>query len=121
MINHLDVKVTDLLKAKNFYKAVLSSLGYKINIQKESNVSFSDSISNDPGGDFYLSLGQPYKNHFAFQASTHDQVEKFYEKALEMGAVDNGKPGYRPHYHKTYFACYVYDFDGYPIECVCHE
>lgn len=61
MINHLDVKVTNLLKAKNFYKAVLSSLGYKINIQNENSVSFSDGISDDPGGDFYLSLGQPYK------------------------------------------------------------
>lgn len=37
-----------------------------------------------------------------------------------MGATSNGEPGYRAQYHSEYYAAYVYDLDGYPIEFVCH-
>ncbi len=37
-----------------------------------------------------------------------------------VGARDNGAPGLRPHYHKRYYAAFVFDPDGYNIEAVFH-
>lgn len=121
MINHVDVKVKDLSRSKTFYIKVLEPLGYKVCFDFPSTVSFSDSISSDPGGDFYLNEGEPARFHLAFQAENHLQVVQFYTNALKLGGKDNGAPGYRPHYHENYYACYIIDPDGYPIECVCHE
>lgn len=121
MINHIDIRVKDLTRTKQFYSKVLAPLGYHLNFDSPYNISFTDEISTDPGGDIYFNVGEPTKYHFAFQAKSHEQVQQFYTAAMEMGATDNGAPGYRPHYHAHYYACYVIDLDGYPIECVCHK
>ena len=121
MINHIDIKVKNLEKSKIFYEILLETLGYKIKLENENMVSFSDGISSDLGGDIYLSVGKPTKFHFAFQASSHEVVRRFYSLGLKAGAKDNGAPAYREHYHPNYYACYLIDLEGYPIECVCHK
>ncbi|WP_100065607.1 VOC family protein [Miniphocaeibacter massiliensis] len=121
MINHIDIRVIDLEKTKKFYSSILKPLGYKIKFENEYIVSFSDNISSAPGGDIYFSIGKPTKYHFAFQARNHKQVKEFYEIGMKMGAKDDGEPGYRPYYHENYYACYLIDLEGYPIECVCHN
>lgn len=121
MINHMDIKVHDLKKTKQFYQPLLSVIGYSSALDNKNVLSFTDKISSDPCGDLYFSIGIPTKHHFAFQAANHEQVRAFYETAIALGAVANGAPGIRPDYHSKYFACYVIDLDGYPIECVCHE
>ncbi len=47
-------------------------------------------------------------------------VDSFHAKALNAGAQDNGAPGIRAHYHPNYYAAYVVDLNGNPIEAVCH-
>lgn len=44
-----------------------------------------------------------------------------YNKAIELGAKDNGKPGLRPDYHPNYYAAFFLDPDGHRIEAVCHQ
>jgi predicted lactoylglutathione lyase len=45
-------------------------------------------------------------------------VDEFYKMALELGGKCNGKPGLRTQYAPTYYAAFVYDFDGNNIEIV---
>lgn len=120
MINHMDIKVRNLERSKRFYAQLLESLDYSLKLDNPHVFSLSDGISTDPCGDIYFSVGKPTRHHFAFQAENPEQVQKFYEKALSLGAVDNGAPGIRVGYHPHYYACYVIDLEGYPIECVCH-
>jgi catechol 2,3-dioxygenase-like lactoylglutathione lyase family enzyme len=47
-------------------------------------------------------------------------VEAFYDAALAAGAVDNGPPGERPHYHPGYYGAFVLDPDGHNVEAVHH-
>lgn len=59
--------------------------------------------------------------HIAFSAQSRDQVDQFYQAAMEVGAKDNGKPGIREIYHPNYYGAFVFDPDGYNIEAVCHQ
>ncbi|MFT8391301.1 MAG: VOC family protein [Sporolactobacillus sp.] len=121
MINHMTVPVSDLTRSADFYANVLQPLGYHWQLTSSQTVSFSDDISSDPGGDFWLIAGIPVRGHFAFQANNHEQVHAFFEQGLKNGGLSNGEPGYRSHYHPHYYAAYVLDPDGYNIEAVCHE
>lgn len=128
MIDHTGFNVSDLSRSKAFYEAALAPLGYVASLCiGEVAVGFGASRDrkegDDPGGDFWISRGEPQspRVHVAFRAANHAEVRAFHEAALAAGGVDNGGPGYRPHYHADYYAAFVLDPDGYNIEAVCHE
>jgi catechol 2,3-dioxygenase-like lactoylglutathione lyase family enzyme len=126
MIDHTGINVKNLARSKNFYASVLATLGYVIRHEFESSVGFGPTElkdGNDPGGDFWISQGEPSlpRNHIAFRAESNAQVFAFYQAALAAGARDNGPPGLRPHYHASYYATFVFDLDEYNIEAVFHN
>lgn len=126
MIDHTGINVANLSASKQFYKAVLSTLGYVVRLDFPEAVGFSASNANqddDPGGNFWITQGIPFspRSHIAFRAANEAQVVAFYEAALAAGTNDNGAPGPRPHYHKGYYAAFVFDPDGYNIEAVFHN
>jgi len=114
MIDHITLRVSDLEKSKNFYDQVLSVLSLKIVLGKEGqfwgwgadkNPEFEISIpeENDP----------PHKRvHVAFKAKDKEMVDSFHKTAVEIGGIDNGRPGPRPDYSDTYYAAFVRDLDG---------
>ena len=125
MIDHTGINVVNLALSKKFYESVLSTLGYVVRLDFDSAVGFGANDPNnrdDPGGDFWISRGDPFfpRSHIAFRAPSEASVIAFYEAALAEGAIDNGAPGLRPHYHKRYYAAFVLDPDGYNIEAVFH-
>lgn len=125
MIDHTGINVSDLARSKSFYESALAPLGYAVCLEFEDAAGFraADAArSDDPGGDFWISKGQPYvpRSHIAFRAANQEQVIAFHDAAIAAGARDNGAPGLRPHYHAGYFAAFVLDPDGYNIEAVFH-
>ncbi len=60
-------------------------------------------------------------NHIAFWARTRDQVDAFFENAMNAGATDMGGPGLRPNYSPYYYAAYVLDQSGNKIQAVSRE
>jgi catechol 2,3-dioxygenase-like lactoylglutathione lyase family enzyme len=125
MIDHAGFNVTDLERSIAFYTTALAPLGYRVKVRHASSVGFGTDTgtSVDPGGDFWLSEGQPQEPrvHIAFSAANEDEVRAFYAAALAAGGVDNGAPGLRPTYHPGYYAAFVLDPDGYNIEAVVHR
>ena len=115
MIDHLDIHVQDLTRTKNFYTAVLITLGG--HLIDESNIGLTYQTGEDSNGYIWFEIGEPYPFHFAFQAKTKSEVDEFYKKALENGGRDNGAPGLR---QDNYYAAFIIDPDGYRIEAVCH-
>lgn len=125
MIDHTGINVSDLEQSKTFYKKALAPLGYTVRLEFEGAAGFGASAGtheDDPGGDFWISSGVPFtpRSHIAFRAKSTAEVVAFFEAALAAGARDNGSPSLRPHYHKNYYAAFVYDPDGYNVEAVYH-
>ena len=123
MFDHVQIKVKDFEKSKDFYKKILGVLGYGVvfeggnvvGIGKNTHNMFEVSQANKEKG---LFLSQNV--HIAFVAQNEKQVHDFYNTALENGAKDNGAPGLRD-YEEGYFAAFVIDFDGNNIEVVCDK
>ena len=125
MIDHTGINVSNFAVSKTFYTSVLATLGYIVRLEFETALGFGENQLNskdDPGGCFWISQGSPFvpRSHIAFRAHSQAEVIAFYQAGLLAGAKDNGAPGFRPHYHKHYYAAFVFDPDGYNIEAVFH-
>jgi catechol 2,3-dioxygenase-like lactoylglutathione lyase family enzyme len=126
MLDHTGLKVSNTSRSKEFYDAALKPMGYEVimEIPKErTNGIVVIGYGVPPKPDFWISEGKPNdpKIHVAFRAESHQQVNAFYEAALQAGGTDNGAPGPRPHYHENYYGAFVLDPDGHNIEAVCHD
>jgi catechol 2,3-dioxygenase-like lactoylglutathione lyase family enzyme len=121
MLHHLSLGVSSLERAAAFYDAALSALGYGRVWEDATAIGYGPAGGGDklaiklvaaavipPGPRF----------HVAFAAPSRDAVVSFYAAALKHGGQDNGAPGLRPAYGENYFAAFVIDPDGYPIEAV---
>lgn len=124
ILDHMGFPVRNYAASLAFYTAVLAPLG--ITLLKE--YKFSEDGSEGYAGfgrtrpQFWIGTGEQIKGrlHVAFSAKSRDEVLAFYQAALAAGAVDNGAPGLRPHYHANYFGAFVLDPDGHNIEAVTH-
>jgi len=124
MLGHLSFGVWDLDRAIAFYDAALGPIGL-------TRVwAHRDAAGYGPqgGGDVLALKRQPSAVrppgpgfHLAFNAATRAAVDAFYSAALRAGGTDNGPPGLRPHYGPGYYAAFVIDPEGYPLEAVCQE
>ncbi|KAH8555899.1 Glyoxalase/Bleomycin resistance protein/Dihydroxybiphenyl dioxygenase [Umbelopsis sp. PMI_123] len=115
LVNHVNIRVKDFVKSKNFYGELMELLGASVSWDKPNwclwgNHNFGI-IQAKPGAEVGYC-------HVAFNAKSCEQVQAFYEKALAMGATDNGKPGIRMEFYDGYYAAYMYDLDGHNIEVV---
>lgn len=127
MIDHIELKVTNLDLAYNFYTHLLESIGYKcLKKRKDDNeniIAYGFGMNNRVY--FWIASssedGARSKVHLAFSARSKDEVFSFHKMGLELGAKDNGKPGYRLNYSPNYYAAFLIDMDGNNIEAVLRE
>jgi catechol 2,3-dioxygenase-like lactoylglutathione lyase family enzyme len=129
MLHHISLGVTDLDRAARFYDAVLKPLGY-VRVWEDIRPGEADQAVGYglPGGGDKLALKQKSDInppgpgfHLALAAPTRASVERFHAEAMAHGGIDNGGPGLRPHYGPHYFAAFVIDPDGHPIEAVINK
>ena len=121
MIDHVSIGVRDIERARRFYDAALTPLGYRCLRSGESMLGYGDDavqlwigaaphpVPPDAGSNL----------HFCFAAPSRDSVDAFHRAALHAGGHDNGTPGLRPEYDPEYYAAFVVDPDGYRIEAYC--
>jgi catechol 2,3-dioxygenase-like lactoylglutathione lyase family enzyme len=126
MLDHTGINVSDIARSRAFYQAALAPLGYRLVKEAGDAAGFGVGKgygkSLDPGGDFWISSGEPQlpRVHIAFSAERRSVVDAFHAAAIAAGGIDNGAPGLRPIYHPAYYAAFILDPDGYNIEAVCH-
>ncbi len=123
ILSHVTLGVRDLGRATAFYDAVLGELGIT---RGKCGEGFAGRGSGHEGG-FFVMLpinGQPASVgngvSVSFLAPSRGAIDRFYAKAVGLGATDEGKPGLRPNYHANYYAAYVRDPDGNKVAAVCH-
>lgn len=127
ILDHVTLMVSDYARSKAFYEAALAPLG--ITPLMEFGKACGFGRHGKP--DFWLGEGPTSFQtpeqlkvitpiHLAFKARSRDEVDAFFQAALEAGAKDFGQPGLRPEYHEHYYGAFVLDLDGHDIEAVYH-
>lgn len=114
MIGYVTIGTQDMAKACAFYDALLAEVGAK-QLFGMDRIKFYGTAPNAP----MLALCIPYDEQaqhpgngtmVAIPAQGIEQITRLYEKALELGATDEGKPGERV--PGVFTAAYVRDLDG---------
>src|SRR5579859_2259740 len=114
MLSYATVGSNRLEEAKTFYDALMTSAG------------LTRLFSHRSGGCIYGKDGRlifgvlgPFDGKpatigngsmMAFHFDSPEEVTAFYNKAIELGATDEGPPGYR--YNSPFFMSYFRDLDG---------
>lgn len=117
-LDHISCVVRDLKAARAFYGAALGAIGMKINMEVPS--AFGMGSRNEKI--FWLSRDRQASGggHYAFRVEHREEVDAFHAAALAGGGRDNGKPGLRPDYGRSYYAAFVRDGEQNNIEVVCY-
>ena len=118
LIDHVQLVVPDLARARRFYEAVLGVLGVPI-AGEGPGFFWADELCVSTPESPEASGMLTGRAHLAFQAETREAVAEFHRVGLAAGGSDNGAPGLR-RYHPRYFAAFVLDPDGNSIEAVFH-
>ena len=118
MIGYVTLGTNNLDKAVTFYDQLLSSIGAGRYIETELFVAWTKKTGN-PG----FTITKPFNGArasvgngtmIAFTMESPEQVDAFYQKALELGATDDGRPGPRGEM-SWFYAAYFRDLDGNKI------
>lgn len=119
MFDHVVFGTTDYEASKSFFVKALEPIGIEIIAEGPLGVE----LSSDGNSSLCIRRDEekPAHLHLAFVANSREQVDSFHHAALKAGAKDNGAPGIRPKYSKTYYAAFVIGPDGHNIEMVYHE
>lgn len=116
MIGYVTLGTKDMATAGAFYDALLALVGATRMMNTERFVAWSA----EPTG-AALSIALPFDENpptvgngvmVALAASSQDQVDAIYAKAIELGAQDEGKPGPRG---DGFYAGYFRDLDGHKL------
>lgn len=128
VIDHIGIRVSDVLLSRRMYEAALAELGFVVlsggEFEGDTYVLFGRGDSDDfclhtvgskPGRD-RVTTGA----HIAFCARDEDAVRRWHDAAVRHGGTDIGPPGVRPEYKGRYYAAFVLDPDGNNVEAVFH-
>ena len=121
MLNHITIEVSDLAKSKLFYETAFAALGYRLAFG-EPGIFWAFDIDDGLFEIMQAKSASPLTRvHVALRVKSRADVDEFYRAALAAGGRDNGAPGPRPQYTPNYYACFVFDPDGYNIEAMIDE
>ena len=113
MIGYVTLGTNDFQRAASFYDALFADLGATRLFDMETFIAWS----TGPGAPA-VSIIKPFGGKpatvgngvmVALVASSKEQVDKIYAKAISLGATDEGKPGPRG---DGFYAGYFRDLDG---------
>ncbi len=115
MIGYVTLGTNDLEKAVTFYDQLFASIGAGRFYETERFVAWT--TGPDQAG---VSVTKPFNEQpatagngtmIALAMDSKEKVDAFYQKAMELGATDEGKPGPRGEL-SGFYAGYFRDLDG---------
>ena len=122
MIGYVMLGTNDLEKAKAFYDPLFQVIGAQRVFEVETSVAWGTSMQ-EPA----LAVTKPYDGHaasvgngvmIALEMKDKDQVVQLYNKAIELGGTDEGKPGPRG---DGFYGAYFRDLDGNKLSAFVME
>ncbi len=126
MLDHISLGVSHMARARAFYDAVLSVLGYKRVMTFDAFAGYGDEDGYpraciNPPLDRTKAAAPGPGTHVCFTASDRKSAGTFDAAAHANGATDDGPPGLRANYDPKYYAAFVIDPDGHKIEAVTYR
>ena len=118
MFSFITIGTNNLKNSKIFYDELLQSINIKNVLETDRYIGYAKNSSLNKV-EFYLML--PHNRQTAtfgngtmvtFDIISKNEVDKFYNLALKLGATDEGLPG--PRHGEDYYA-YFRDLDGNKI------
>ena len=120
MLGYVTIGTNDMAKATAFYDALLAEVDGK-QVMGMEHIKFYGATK----GGTMLAVVTPHDknaqqcgngNMVAIPGGSAEGAKRLYEKAIELGATDEGKPGDRM---PTFYGAYVRDLDGNKL-CFYH-
>lgn len=120
MIGYITLGTNDLQKSAAFYDALLGELGAKRFMEMETFIAWA--IAPDQPG---FSITKPFDGQaatvgngvmIALQVDSKEKVDAMYNKAIELGATDEGPAGPRG---DNFYGGYFRDLDGNKLNFFC--
>ncbi|MEW9799592.1 VOC family protein [Alteromonas sp. CYL-A6] len=120
MIGYVTLGTNDLPRAATFYDALFAEIGAGRMMQEEQFIAWEGK-----DGKASLALTRPFDGQpatvgngtmVALEVSSTDDVDRLYNKALELGATDEGPAGPRSEW---FYAGYFRDPDGNKLNVFC--
>jgi len=125
MIGYVTLGTNDLPRAVEFYDALLGTIGAG-RFMEEENYFVAWAVDPEQPS---LAVSVPFNKQAATVGNgtmvalfmqSPEQVDALYEKAIELGATDEGKPGFRPEDATSgFYAGYFRDLDGNKLNAFC--
>jgi catechol 2,3-dioxygenase-like lactoylglutathione lyase family enzyme len=113
MIGYVTLGTNDLARAAKFYDEVLAVIGAKRVRESDRSVSWSTGAGVPSLGVIKPYDGKPATagngTMVALALDSQEKVKALYDKAIALGAKDEGPPGIR---WGTFYAAYFRDLDG---------
>ncbi len=120
MIGYVTLGTNQFDKAAAFYDNLLAELGARRFMEFDTFIAWS--VAPDRPA---LSITKPYDGNpatsgngtmIALAVKSTDQVDTMYNKAMSLGATDEGEPGPRG---DNFYAGYFRDLDGNKLNVFC--
>jgi catechol 2,3-dioxygenase-like lactoylglutathione lyase family enzyme len=122
MLDHVILTVGSFTRAVTFYDAILKPLGATQFMDFKGQDGHPDLKGFGKDGKFFLWLKEgrpdPEAVHVGLMASSHAEVNAFYDAAIAAGAGIKKEPAPQLQYHRDYYATWIIDPDGHDIEVV---
>ena len=130
MIGHVGVNVPDLARARTYYAAIMSLVGFEVFLDAADQVAYRP-VDAKPGTYLFLypaadgqagfSETRPGLQHLAFMVPRRRDVRHIHRTVTEMGGAVLHAPRDFAEYPQPYFATFWRDPWGLKLEAVCHH
>lgn len=125
MIGYVTLGTNDLPRAAAYYDSLFGSIGIGRFMEEENYFVAWAPAPDAPS----VAVSVPFNKEpatvgngvmVALFMESPEKVDAFYSKALELGGIDEGKPGFRPEgNNKGFYAGYFRDLDGNKLNAFC--
>jgi catechol 2,3-dioxygenase-like lactoylglutathione lyase family enzyme len=122
-LDHIDLRVRNVARARDFYARILPVLGFTCDRSDSEWATFYAAGGDRPEAFFGFTADpqhQPNGTRIAFWADSRAEVDRFAEIAREAGARNLEGPELCTEYSPGYYAFFFEDLDGNKLE-ICHR
>jgi predicted enzyme related to lactoylglutathione lyase len=123
-LDHIDLRVRDLIRATEFYSQILPQLGFTCDRSDDGWGTFY-AVGRDKPSEFFGFTQDPDHRangtRIAFWAETREEVDKIAQIVRDTGGRKMEGPEVCPEYSAGYYAFFFEDPEGNKLEICCRE
>jgi catechol 2,3-dioxygenase-like lactoylglutathione lyase family enzyme len=123
LFDHVDLRVSDFLKVRGLYDALLPAMGYSRIAEDEETICYYTPDGDRSNPFFGIDVDPSHKandSRIALRAANRDEVDRLAEIARQAGATAFEAPHVCTEYTPFYYATFFEDADGNKLE-ICYR